>query len=375
MYWLPAILILPYFLMLLKLCRSRAGAKTFSVSSEPGTFVSVIVACHNEEKNISLLLRDIFLQDYPGNLYEVIIVDDRSTDNTVEMASAFSGIANMKILPSTGSGKKKSLRTGILAAEGNLIITTDADCRAGKNWIRTIAAFYEDNKPDMIISPVVLESKPGFFKKFQELEFMSLQGITAGSALSGKPVMCNGANLAFNRETYLHHSHNLHDEINSGDDIFLLHSLKTQVKSKILWLESNEATITTALSPTLKSFLDQRGRWISKVKAYNDIPTILLGIVTFTAVCLQIIYLFAFLVSPALFPVFLSLIIIKSIPDFLILKSTSERYGNRKLLWWFLPAQIVYPFYVLCVVFYAIRNPQSQIRNFFNFPFPKETLF
>jgi len=353
MYWLPAILILPYIFILLKLCRSLAGVKSFSVSSEPEIFVSVIAACCNEEKTISILLSDVASQNYPENLFEVILVDDGSTDNTVEIAAAFSGIANMKILANTGSGKKKALRTGIIAARGNLIITTDADCKAGKNWIRTIAAFYELNKPDMIISPVVLESSPGFFHRFQELEFMSLQGITAGSALSGNPVLCNGANLAFNREIYLHHSHNLHDEINSGDDIFLLQSLKTEGNSKILWLESHEATITTESSQTLMSFLDQRGRWISKAKAYNDRPTILLGIVTFAAICLQILYLIALLVSPALFPVFLSLIIIKSIPDFFILLNTSGRYGNRDLLWWFLPAQVIYPFYVLLVVTYA----------------------
>jgi glycosyltransferase involved in cell wall biosynthesis len=354
MYWLPAILILPYFFMLLKLHRSLAGVKSFNVSSEPGTFVSVIAACRNEEKNIALLLGYVALQNYPENLFEVIIVDDGSTDKTVETAAAFSGIANIKILANTGSGKKKALRTGILAASGNLIITTDADCRAGRNWIRTIAAYYELNRPGMIIPQVVLESKPGLFNRFQELEFMSLQGITAGSSLSGNPVMCNGANLAFDRETYLHHSNNLHDEINSGDDIFLLHSLKSEGKSKILWLESNEAAITTESSPTLMSFLDQRGRWISKAKAYNDRPTIYLGIVTFTAICLQMLYLIAFLVSPALFPVFLSVIIIKSIPDFLILRKTSERYGNRNLLWWFLPAQMVYPFYVLSVVLYSL---------------------
>lgn len=354
MYWLPAILILPYFFILLKLNRSLSGIKTFNVSLDPETFVSVIVACRNEEKNITHLLGDVALQNYPENLFEVIIIDDGSADKTVEMTSAFSGIANMKILANTGSGKKKALRTGIIAARGNLIITTDADCRVGKNWIRTIAAFYELNKPGMIISSVILESLPGFFRRFQELEFMSLQGITAGSALSGDPVMCNGANLAFTRELYLRHSQNLHDELNSGDDIFLMHSLKIEGKSKILWLESNEVRITTESSPKLTSFLDQRGRWISKAKAYRDKSTLLLGMVTFAAVCLQILYLIAFLVSPALFPVFLFVIILKSIPDFLILLNTTGRYGNRKLMLWFLPAQVIYPFYVLCVVFYAL---------------------
>jgi cellulose synthase/poly-beta-1,6-N-acetylglucosamine synthase-like glycosyltransferase len=270
------------------------------------------------------------------------------------MASVFSGTANLKILDNTGSGKKQALRTGIIAAKGNLIITTDADCRVGKNWIRTITGFYESNGPDMIISPVVLKSLPGFLNRIQELEFMSLQGITAGSAISGDPVMCNGANLAFKREIYLKYSYDLHDEIDSGDDIFLLQCLKTEKRSKILWLESKDATITTDSSSTLSSFLKQRSRWISKAKAYRDNYTIVLGLATFAAICLEISYPIAALVSPALFPVFLSVIILKSIPDFLILLNTSERYGNRKLMWWFLPAQVIYPFYILSVVFYSL---------------------
>jgi biofilm PGA synthesis N-glycosyltransferase PgaC len=354
MYWLPVILILPYFFILLKLNRNLSGIKIFNVSSDPETFVSVIVACRNEEKNIAYLLGDVALQTYPENLFELIIIDDGSADKTVEMSSVFSGIANIKILPNAGSGKKMALRTGIMAARGNLIITTDADCRVGINWIRTISAFYELKRPGMIISPVILESFSGFFRRFQELEFMSLQGITAGSALSGDPVMCNGANLAFNKELYLNHSKNLHDELMSGDDIFLMQSLKTEGKSNILWLESIEAKTTTESSPNLTSFLEQRGRWISKAKAYRDKSTLLLGMVTFAAVCLQISYLIAFLVSPALLPVFLFIIILKSIPDFLILLNTTGRYGNKKLMWWFLPAQIIYPFYVLSVVAYAL---------------------
>jgi cellulose synthase/poly-beta-1,6-N-acetylglucosamine synthase-like glycosyltransferase len=354
MYWLPAILILPYFFMLLKLNRSLYKIKPFKVPSDPGIFVSVIIACRNEEKYIPILLGDLAIQNYPGSLFEVIIVNDGSTDHTADIASAFSGITNMKILANTGSGKKQALRTGIVAARGNLIVTTDADCRMGLNWIRTIAVFYELTRPDMIISPVVLKSLPGFFSRIQELEFMSLQGITAGSALSGDPVMCNGANLAFNREQYLQHSHNLHDEINSGDDIFLLHSLKSERNSKVLWLESNDATITTESSLSLISFLNQRSRWISKAVAYHDKSTILLGILTFAAICLQISYIVAFLISPALLPVLSLVLILKSIPDFLILLNTTGRYGKRKLMWWFLPAQLFYPFYILSVVFYSL---------------------
>ena len=354
MHWLPAILILPYLFLLLKLYRSLFKIKTFNASTQPVTFVSVVVACRNEQKNLPSLLNSIARQNYPDYLFEVIIVDDNSTDKTFEIAEGFNGITNLLTLYNKGKGKKQALRTGITAAKGNLVLATDADCSMGENWIRIIAAFYELNRPDMIICPVQIESIPGFLRKFQELEFLSLQGITAASAISGEATMCNGANLAFTREAYLDHSDNLHDEINSGDDIFLLHSLKKENRAKILWMESPDTMVTTNSTSTYRSFLKQRSRWISKGKTYKDRYTIVLGIATFVAVALQISYFIAWLIYPDLIWVFLSILILKSIPDCLILLNTSRRYGKRNLMKWFLPSQIIYPFYVLSVVFYCL---------------------
>jgi poly-beta-1,6-N-acetyl-D-glucosamine synthase len=359
MYWLPAILILPYCVVLLILYRSLRKLKIFDVLKDPETFVSVVIACRNEQKKLPALLNCIAAQSYPGNLFEVIIVNDNSEDKTYEIANGFKGISNILSLNNKGKGKKQALRTGINAARGRLIITTDADCTMGKNWIRTIAAFYETKKSDLIICPVQIESEPRFLGKLEELEFLSLQGITAGSALYNKPAMCNGANLAFTKEVYLSHSGKLHDEINSGDDIFLLHSLKEGNRSKILWLESPDVKVTTKSPSPLSSFLKQRSRWISKGKAYKDRFTIVLGIVTFVTVILQISYLILSSIYPALIWVFLSVVLLKSIPDLLLLSNTSGRYGRRKLMRWFIPAQLIYPFYVLSVVIYSLISKRK----------------
>jgi glycosyltransferase involved in cell wall biosynthesis len=361
MYWLPAILILPYFVFLLILYRSLLILKIFEVSKDPETFVSVVVACRNEQETLPCLLNCIATQRYPENLFEVIIVNDNSEDKTCEIAAGFKGISNILSINNKGEGKKQALRTGINAARGDLIITTDADCTIGNNWIRTIASFYEMYKDVMIICPVQIESVPGFFGKLEELEFLSLQGITAGSALYNEPVMCNGANLAFTKDAYLTHSDKLHDEINSGDDIFLLHGLKDENRSKISWLESPDAMVITKSTLTLNSFIKQRSRWISKGKAYEDKFTIVLGIVTFVAVILQIFYLILSSIYPSLIWLFLSVLVLKSIPDFLILMNTSGRYDKRNLMLWFLPAQLIYPFYVLLVILYALTiNSPSQ---------------
>jgi biofilm PGA synthesis N-glycosyltransferase PgaC len=366
MEWFAAILTLPYFFLLLKIYRDLLKIITFKASSDPVTFVSVIVACRNEQENLPVLLNSIGLQDYPKELFEVIIVDDNSSDRTFEIASSFEGSYKLTPIYNKGIGKKQAIRSGIVVSSGSLILTTDADCLMGKSWIRTIAAFYEKHKPEMIICPVQIEHGSGFFRKFQELEFISLQGITAGSSFSGKGVMCNGANLSYTREAYFNNSDNLHDEIASGDDVFLLYSLKKNKHSKIMWLESADAMIITAPSSTAGSFLKQRSRWISKSKAYNDKFTLLLGIVTFVTIILQISVLLEVVVNQVYIWVFILIFLIKSIPDFLILHNTSVRYGCKDLLKWFLPAQFVYPFYVMVVFFYSLFNLKI------NSPFPKE---
>lgn len=359
MIWLPIILILPYIILLLTYYNKLSRSKTYKETAKPSVPVSVVVPCRNEEHNISSLLDSLSLQNYPTDLFEIIVVNDNSTDKTFEIAAKHAGIQKIRVINNQSSGKKSAIRTGISISKGDLIITTDADCQMGENWIRVIASFYKEHNPDMIICPVKLETGSGFLRSYQELEFLSLQGVTAGSALTGNPIMCNGANLAFPKEMYLRHSDNLHEEINSGDDIFLLHSLKSEKNSKICWIESPEAIVTTKASVNIGSFLQQRKRWISKGTSYTDSDTIIAGISTFLIVFLQLFYLIGGLINPTFLWGFLLIFFLKSIPDFLIISNTSERYGKRGIMRWFLPSQIIYPFYVMMVI---LRN-KSAIRK------------
>lgn len=360
LYWLPVIFILPYLVLLLSIYRNLLKIKKHNSSSnDPSVFISVIVACRNEEKAIPRLIKCISQQDYPRENFEVIISDDNSADKTFDVASGLC-TGNIRVIRNNGAGKKMAINTAVGVASGNLIITTDADCTMGRSWIRTIASYYEQEKASLIICPVRLASIPGFFGKFQELEFLGLQGITAGTALMGNATMCNGANLAFTRESYLKHSENLHYELNTGDDIFLLHSLKKEKHARIVWLDSAEAVVTAAPSGTLRDFFRQRKRWISKANSYDDRYTVILGIVTFVTILIQAAALIAGFSGTFWLMEFLVVFSLKSVPDFLILRNTSERYGNRKLMKWFLPSQLLYPFYVLGVMLYPAAGKISS---------------
>jgi hypothetical protein len=140
----------------------------------------------------------------------------------------------------------------------------------------------------------------------------------------------------------------------SCDDIFLLHSLKKKKGSKIMWLESDDSMVTTNTSETINSFFRQRARWISKAGSYRDPATISLALGTFISIMLQPVLLIAGIFDPVFLPVLLAAFILKAIPDYLILQNTTSRYGNTKLMKWFLPSQIYYTFYILKLIPKAI---------------------
>ncbi len=370
MRWIPVILVLPYFFMLLRIWINLKKIKQYDPDSGESVFVSVVVPFRNEESHLPSLLEDLARQEYPCELFEVLVVDDNSTDASYRIAESFSGIRNLSIIKNSGTGKKSAIRTGINMSSGELIITTDADCRMNSGWLKTICLFFIEHKPDMLICPVQLENRSDLFGRFQELEFLSLQGITAGSAVSENATMCNGANLTFKREVYLKHTDNLRDEIASGDDIFFLQSLKKEPRSKIMWLESTEAMVTAASSKNIKEYLKQRQRWLIKARAYRDIYTILLGFVTFVTNILIVYLLFASLINPEYFKILLASFLAKAIPDFLILRDTSGRYKRKSLMKWFLPAEIFYPFYILGVTIFSLFASDKQT---INSPSRKET--
>jgi cellulose synthase/poly-beta-1,6-N-acetylglucosamine synthase-like glycosyltransferase len=368
MQWIFIILIIPYLVIILIIYKGLNKLKPFVATTSPAVKISVVLACRDEHDFLPHILEDINNQDYPTYLLEIIIVDDNSTDDTFAIASSFLSRFRVIVLKNTGIGKKQALRTGIAVSSGELIITTDADCRAGNSWIATISSFYERNRPDLIICPVSTVKATGFFGGFPELEFLSLQGITAGTAALNKAVMCNGANLSFTREIYDKHSQNLHDEIGSGDDIFLLHSIKKDYNTKIEWLESAEASVVTAIPGSLGIFLNQRKRWISKFTTYNDHFTIMVGFVTFVTIFTQITRYALSLTDGSFIGITLLVFLLKLIPDYLILSNTTSRYNKSTLMRWFIPAQFVYPFYVISVVVYSFFGVK---KNRVSSPSPK----
>lgn len=314
--------------------------------------VSVLIAARNEENNIKKLLESLYDQSFPKELFEVIIVDDHSEDNTKEFINTFinnNKDLNIKLLLAEREGKKLAISQALHNASNELIIVTDADCVLNNLWIESIVGFYQENNCKMILAPVLLSPAENFFEKMQVLEHLSLIGSTAGSAAIGFPVMCNGANMAYERKSALEVEKLRKDfDIPSGDDMFLLEQfVKNYGHENVKFLLSKSAIVKTKTCKTIKDFFRQRRRWVSKTKSYTSWKVILTALVVlFFNLSIISLFVSAFFI-PALWSIYFLLTLLKFLVDFPLLKNITNFMNQGSLLKWTLPLEFIYPFYAV----------------------------
>jgi len=311
------------------------------------TTVSIVVAVRNEAVNIPALIRALKSQDYPKELMEVLFIDDHSTDSTRDAIHlCVKGETVYSILSSSGVGKKDALQCGYSKCRGDLIITTDADCTFNQKWISALVSCFEDKKADFIIGPVILDEGPGIFQDLQALEFLSLTGTAGGSAGIGKPILCNGANLAFKANIVSSQPDLLNRKFASGDDIFLLQHVKKEHGCTPVFLKSREATVVSKGQDDLKSFWNQRKRWTSKNRGCRDFDSAFAAIIVYLTNLFLLVSLILSFFIPQVFLIFIGLFLLKSIPDFLFMYTVTEFFDKKPLLRYFLILQVLYFFYV-----------------------------
>lgn len=251
---------------------------TLPESFQPSTFISIIIPARNEENNIENCISSILGQDYPIHLFEVIVVDDHSTDGTADVVSKFhaQGVRCIALKDFLTDGetvayKKKAIAAGITVSKGTLIITTDADCTAPPEWLKYIAAIYQTEDPVMIVAPVDFTNNGNIVEIFQSLDFMSMQGITGAAHQMGLGNMSNGANLAFSKAAYQAvNGYEGVEHLASGDDYLLMMKFQQAFPTRISYLKAPQAIVQTAPQPDWGSFLQQRIRWASKSGKYDD---------------------------------------------------------------------------------------------------------
>jgi glycosyltransferase involved in cell wall biosynthesis len=311
-------------------------------------FISLIVPFRNEQNNITHLVQNITRQRFSPDHLEVVMVDDHSSDNGPEVLEALQKKNHwLKIVSSHGHGKKEALRKGISSATGELIVTTDADCRFGKDWLQTIAETYLKFNPDMIVMPVSMDNGKSLLDKFQQTDYLSLQMATAGAFGIDKPIISSGANLAFKKKSFLETSHSVPGKsFLSGDDVFLLHAFKHHA-FKIIYLKSAQAIVNTSPARNFGQFISQRMRWGGKSRGYNDLFAWLTALLIFITNSALAIFPALALLNTSYIWVWIAAILIKATADWHLLKAGKTFFAVTLRPMQFLFFSLVYPYYVL----------------------------
>jgi len=319
-------------------------------------YLSIIIPFKNEEQNLSFLIENLKNQSLNKSHFEILFINDNSSDNSeIIVKEQIKDIPNFKLINQKPNlkGKKNALKTGVSNAIGELIVTSDADCSHQKDWLQQILYFHLKYKPKMIIAPVLMKGQ-NFFEKMQSLEFLSLIASTAGAAGIKHPIMCNGANLAFEKDVFFEFDDALKSEETSGDDVFLLHNIKKKYPKKIKYLKTNDTIVFTDAQSTLKSFFKQRIRWASKSKSYFDFDTILSSVIVLFINILIIALLTASFFNLNAFYVFIPVFSLKILFDFTLLFLAAHFFKQKGLLKYFPLLIIFYPFYIVFTAIFSV---------------------
>jgi len=332
--------------------------------------ISIIIPARNEEQNIAACLEAVCSQLYPAHLFEVLVVDDHSTDNTAAIVRRYAehNVRLISLKDEWNGGhlnayKKKAIEVAVAVASGELMIATDADCIVNKNWLSTIAAFYQKNNAAFIAMPVTYDCGSNFLEIFQALDFMTLQGITGASVYKKIHSMCNGANLAYTKKAFEEvNGFKDIDNIASGDDMLLMHKIYNQQPDKVFFLKSKEVIVHTAPMKTIRNFFNQRIRWASKADKFEDkrIFAVLVLVYLFNVLMLVLPVASLFKNFPfvfvsgndhqfhlSLFQFWLLLLLGKTFIELIFLYPVARFFNQSALLWLFPVAQ---PFHIVYTV-------------------------
>lgn len=270
------VMVLYYFIGWLRLKKTELTDK----AERDLPFVSVIIPVRNESAHIKECLEAIFKQTYPKQLFEVIVVDDYSTDPTIRFAREVNE-KNLLVLDLQNylgrpgeyfPNKKKAIALGIKNAKGDLIITTDGDCLVGENWLKAMVSRYLQGDCKMITGPVMMKPAKTPLQWFQQLDVMNLVGITGATIRNGFPTMCNGANMLYSKEVfYAVEGFKGNHDVPTGDDIFLMQKINARFPGSIGFVKTFEACVFTKPERGFGNFISQRVRWISKSSRFSDV--------------------------------------------------------------------------------------------------------
>lgn len=305
-------------------------------SAHPLTTFSIVIPFRNEAERLPGLLQSISNLNYPKECFEILFIDDDSTDYSVNIIEHFiekHPLITVTLLKNnrvSAAPKKDAITTAMGQAVFKWIITTDADCLVPKQWLNAYHDFILKNKVEFIAAPVLYKTSKSFIDTYQLLDNLSLQGVTIGSFGNKNGLLCNGANLAYTTSLFKALSgfdDNLH--IASGDDIFMLEKALNTFPKKVGYLKSKEAIVLTFPEKGWKNLISQRVRWAKKTGKQKNMLIKITGALTFLANLFVLVSPLLILITYRQIGFILSGVVLKTIVDYLLLNKTGQFFGKH----------------------------------------------
>lgn len=259
--------------------RKNNPSSTFDSKADlPG--VSVVISARNEENNIDTLCKSLSMLNYPHENLEIIIVNDRSTDNTaISLKSWEEKVDNLNVIqikhtPIGWAPKKWALNEAISKSKYDIILQTDADCQFGENWINSMVQPFANSQTGFVSGPAPLTHANALINSMTEMESLSMDAFFAGVIRRGIPMSCTGRNMGFRKIAFnqVGGYQDISDQI-SGDDDLLLQKIASGSNWSVEFVANPSAIVESPAPDSLETFILQRLRFASKGFKYYGLPT------------------------------------------------------------------------------------------------------
>lgn len=315
----------------------------FSISNEPNPTaknipVSVIICAKNEADNLRLNLPTIISQAYSN--FEIVLVDDHSSDDTLEVMENFAQqhsnikIVAVKPIDKFWGNKKYALTLGIKAASHNFLLFTDADCKAISNqWIINMSAHFSTTKSIVLGYGAYEKKKNSILNKLIRFETLLTAVQYFSYAILGAPYMGVGRNLAYRKDTFFEVSGFMsHMNIKSGDDDLFVNQVGNRHNVAICSVQDSFTFSQT--KKNLASWLKQKRRHISTAKFYKPKHKFSLGLFFVTQLLFWILAIVLLISSHKIYWV-LGMIFLRFLFQYISLTKSANKLNEKDLRPWF----------------------------------------
>jgi len=313
--------------------------------------ISVIIAARNEEEHLSDLFKSLIHQNYPTENYEIIIVDDRSSDKTSEIVKQFQcENSNIKLLKIENEskqllGKKGAIDAGIRAASYSILAFTDADCVPTLNWLKQIDSHFTEDT-DIVAGYSYVHYENRFFQFLKNLERSSLFAVIAGSFGWNWGITITAGNMAYRKELFEKiGGFGEIGMIRSGDDDLMIQRMGKFIRC-MKFMFHPDSIIETGREQTTKTQMHQEIRRGSKWRYYT-LPIKIITLFIFLYYVVFIGCFLGFLFASISTILFLIILILKILPEFLLLTLFLVKIRRLRLMWVFPLAELLYiPYFI-----------------------------